>query len=161
MRPRQGKLGRLRSRQAVSEAVRNGYEVETSWIPIEPRAVTLNIDCEAGVACKRRQFPLMQASAITLHKSQAGTYSSIVYDYSKMHPHKVVYAALSRCTYVNNLYLTNTKGDHRFHHKDRNEDKGTLSEFRRLEQHRWPTEGRAEGHGECDDGRATRKGFPP
>ncbi|KAH7959585.1 hypothetical protein HPB49_012167 [Dermacentor silvarum] len=54
-------------------------------------------------------------------------------------PHRLVYVAFSRCTIVNNLYLTNAKEDHRFHNKHNNEDKGMLSEFRRLEQHRLPT----------------------
>ncbi|KAH7967070.1 hypothetical protein HPB49_022151 [Dermacentor silvarum] len=92
-----------------------------------------------GVACKRRQFPLVQASAITVHKSQGGTYSSIVYEYSKTHPQKLVHVALSRCTNVDNLYLTNAKGDHHFPHKASNEDRAMLNEFQRLEQHRLPT----------------------
>ena len=40
---------------------------------------------------------------------------------------------------VFNLYLTNAKGDHRFYHKDKNEDRAMLNEFQRLDQHRLPT----------------------
>lgn len=66
-------------------------------------------------------------------------YSSIVYEYNKTHPQKLVYVALSCCTYVNNLYLTNSEGNHRFYHKDSNVDKNMVDEFKRLEQHRLPT----------------------
>lgn len=91
--PTTGKLALFRSKQAVNEAKRNGYDVENTWISIEPRTVTLTIDRKTGIACKRGQFPLVQASAITVHKSQGGTYSYIVYEYSKIHPQKLVYVA--------------------------------------------------------------------
>lgn len=135
--PTTGKLARLCSRHAVSEAVRNGYDVEPSWIPIEPHTVSLTLDL-TGVSCRRKQFPLVQASAITVHKSQGGTYSSVVYEYSKTHQQKLVYVALSRCTNMDNLYLTNAKGDRHFYHKTSNEQKDMLGEFRHLEQHRLP-----------------------
>ncbi|KAH7965525.1 hypothetical protein HPB49_008567 [Dermacentor silvarum] len=93
--PATGKLARLRSTHAVSEASRLGYEVDSAWVPIEPRNITLTIDLNTGVACKRTQFPLVQASAITVHKSQGGTYATIVYGYAKTHPQKLVYVTLS------------------------------------------------------------------
>nr|XP_037273302.1 ATP-dependent DNA helicase PIF1-like [Rhipicephalus microplus] len=134
-----GKLTRLRSKRMVNEAKRSGHVIDAFWVPIEPRVTTLTLDRKTGVACKRRQLPLVQASAITVHKSQRGTYSSIVYEYNKTHPQKLVYVALSRCANVNNLYLTNAKGDQRFYHKDKNEDTAMLNEFQRLGRHRLPT----------------------
>ncbi|KAH6924073.1 hypothetical protein HPB50_011176 [Hyalomma asiaticum] len=134
-----GRLARLRSKYAVNEARRSGHHIDAAWVPIEPRITTLTLDRKAGVSCKRKQFPLLQASAITVHKSQGATYSSIVYKYSKTHPQKLVYVALTRCTSINNLYLTNAKGDHQFHHKANNEDKTMANEFQRLEQHLLPT----------------------
>ncbi|KAH6927844.1 hypothetical protein HPB50_009324 [Hyalomma asiaticum] len=104
-----GKLARFRCKRMVNDARRSGHVIDASWVPIEPRATTLTLDRKTGVACKRRQFPLVQASAITVHKSQGGTYPSIVHEYNKTHPRKLVYVALSRCTNVKNLYLTNTK----------------------------------------------------
>lgn len=131
-----GKLARLPSKRMVNEVKQSGHDVDAMWIPIEPRVTTLTLDRKTGAVCKRRQFPLVHASAITVHKPQRGTYSSIVYEYNKTHPQKLVYVALSRCTNVNNLYLRNTTGDHQYHHKDSNEDN---SEFQRLEQHRLQT----------------------
>lgn len=85
-----GKLARLRSKHAVNEARRNGYDVECTWIPIEPRSLTVTVDRKSGVACRHRQFPLVQASAITVHKSQGRTYSAVVYEYAR-NPQKLVY----------------------------------------------------------------------
>ncbi|XP_075741704.1 ATP-dependent DNA helicase PIF7-like [Rhipicephalus microplus] len=106
--PSVGKLTRARAARAVHEARSNGYDVTSeNWIPIEMQSATIAADRKAGIACKWTQFPLVQASAITVHKSQRETYASVVYDYSKTHPQKLVYVALSRCTNLNGLYLTN------------------------------------------------------
>ncbi|KAH6930287.1 hypothetical protein HPB50_012447 [Hyalomma asiaticum] len=79
---------------------------------------------------------VIKARAITVHKSQGGTYSSIVYEYGKTHPLKLVYVALSRCTNLGNLYRTNTAGDHHFYHKETNVDRNMVDEFERLDKHR-------------------------
>ncbi|XP_037576390.1 ATP-dependent DNA helicase PIF1-like [Dermacentor silvarum] len=67
--PTTGSLARLRSKQMLNEARRSGHHVDASWVPIEPTITTLTLDRKTGVACKRKQFPLVQASAITVHKS--------------------------------------------------------------------------------------------
>ncbi|KAM7297585.1 uncharacterized protein ISCGN_022736 [Ixodes scapularis] len=128
--PTTGRITCARSKRAVQEATRNEYVVESAWIPIEPQSLTLTIDRKSGVACKRLQFPLVQASAITVHKSQGGTYSEVVYEYAKTHPQKLVYVALSSCTDINTLYLANSSADHCFHHKDTNADKNMAVETR-------------------------------
>ncbi|KAH7972971.1 hypothetical protein HPB52_019736 [Rhipicephalus sanguineus] len=134
--PTTGRITRARSKRAVQEATRNGYVFESAWIPIESQCLTLTVDRKSGVACKRLQLALVQASAITVHKSQGGTYSEVVYEYANTHPQKSVYVALSRCTDINNLYLTNSSGDHCFHHRDANADKNMAEEFERLQKHK-------------------------
>ncbi|KAH7974901.1 hypothetical protein HPB49_021019 [Dermacentor silvarum] len=57
----------------------------------------------------------------------------------RTHPQKLVYVALSRCTNLNGLYLTNCDGDHTFYHREANPDKPMVDEFRRLESHRLHT----------------------
>ncbi|KAH6931045.1 hypothetical protein HPB50_021984 [Hyalomma asiaticum] len=120
----------------AEEARRYGYAVLG---PDRTRSTTVTLDRKTGVACKRVQFPLVEASAITVHKSQGCTYSSVVYGYDKTYPQKLVYVAFSRCANINSLYLTNAKGDHCFYHRRKNEDTTMLSEFRRLEQHELST----------------------
>ncbi|XP_077560787.1 ATP-dependent DNA helicase PIF7-like [Haemaphysalis longicornis] len=99
---------------------------------IRPKRLSFKFDVPGSV-------PVVQASAITLHKSQGGTYPSVVYEYSKTHSQKLVYVALSRCTRLDGLYLTNASGDHTFHHRVANPDKPMLDEFQRLKNHRRET----------------------
>lgn len=105
-----GKLTRIDSKPLMLEARRSGHAIHDSWVPIEHKPDTVTLDRKLGITCKRKQFPLVQASAITVHKSQGGTYSSVVYEYGRTHTRKLVYVALSRCTNLNNLHLTNAKG---------------------------------------------------
>ncbi|KAH7945811.1 hypothetical protein HPB49_015888 [Dermacentor silvarum] len=63
------------------------------WVPIELRMFTLTLDRKTGLSCPRRQLPVVQASAVTVHKSQGATYSSVVYEYDRKHPQKLVYCA--------------------------------------------------------------------
>lgn len=135
-------MTRARAKLALHEAKSAGYADvarNSDWIPIETHSLTFTIDRKAGIACKRTQFPIVQASAITVHKSQGATYASVVYEYSRTHPQKLVYVALSRCTHLGGLYLTNALGDHSFYHREDNPDRAMTDEFRRLENHRLQT----------------------
>jgi len=61
---------------------------------------------EEEVVSTFRQFPLRLAWAITIHKSQGQTYSSIVIDLGDgAFAHGQTYVALSRCTQLETLYL--------------------------------------------------------
>ena len=52
-----------------------------------------------------KQFPLVLAYAITIHKSQGMTYQQIACDVSDTFTNGQAYVALSRCTTLNGLYL--------------------------------------------------------
>ncbi|XP_037572123.1 ATP-dependent DNA helicase PIF1 [Dermacentor silvarum] len=89
--PATGRLTRARAKLALHEAKSAGYADvarNSDYIPIETHSLTFTIDRKAGIACKRTQFPIVQASAITVHKSQGATYASVVYEYSRTHPQK-------------------------------------------------------------------------
>lgn len=61
---------------------------------------------EEEVVSTFRQFPLRLAWAITIHKSQGQTYSSVVIDLGDgAFAHGQTYVALSRCTQLETLYL--------------------------------------------------------
>ncbi|KAM7285233.1 uncharacterized protein ISCGN_032191 [Ixodes scapularis] len=113
--------------------------IQQNWTPIERRTVTCVIDKKSRISLRRCQLPIVQASAITIHKSQGGTYENVVYSYAKSHPQKLVYVALSRATDINGLYLTNVDNDFTFYHGKPNPDRVLLDEFRRLQSHKLQT----------------------
>lgn len=58
----------------------------------------------------------MGASALTVHKSQGGTFPEIVYEYDKGQEQQLVYVGLSIVTSIEGLFLTNTGNVFKFHH---------------------------------------------
>lgn len=134
-----GKTLRVKSRPAVFS--KPGI-LQPDWTPISKRSA--NIKLSSAIHCKRIQFPVASASALTVHKSQGGTFSEIVYEYDKGQEQQLVYVGLSRVTALEGLYLTNSSGHYTFHHA-----KGTTSprirelrtELQRLSNHRLRTIG--------------------
>jgi hypothetical protein len=41
--------------------------------------------------CKRLRFPIVEACAMTVHKSQGGTFDKVVFNYERGLDHKLVY----------------------------------------------------------------------
>lgn len=82
--------------------------------------------------------------SLTVHKSQGGTFSEIVYEYDRGQEQQLVYVGLSRVTAIEGLYLTNAKGHFKFHHS-----KGSTAprirdlrdELQRLSNHKLQTIG--------------------
>ncbi|KAK8761971.1 hypothetical protein V5799_024106 [Amblyomma americanum] len=85
------------------------------------------------------QFSLVPASSKTIRKSQGGTFDTVVYEYCKNHPHKLVYVALSRVTGSQGLYLTIKEHDYCVYHHLSNQGRTLAKEFKRLEQHAFDT----------------------
>lgn len=75
---------------------------------------------QKSVKVKRTHFPLLSACAMTIHKSQGGTYSYIVYAYDKNHNQKMVYVAITRVTDINNLFIVPANGQFIFYHSKQN-----------------------------------------
>ena len=82
---------------------------------------------------------MVQASVLTVHKSQGGTYDKIVYEYKRSHNLILVYVAMSRVTSLTGLILTNASGDHTFYHGTGVEHSDARIEYEKLENHRLPT----------------------
>ncbi|CAG5000102.1 unnamed protein product [Parnassius apollo] len=81
--------------------------LSVDWVPVYKKVV--NITLTKTVKCKRKQFPCVPACAITIHKSQGGTFDVIVYKYSSKQPQQLVYVAMSRVTSINGLYIITEK----------------------------------------------------
>ncbi|EDS32999.1 tetratricopeptide repeat protein, tpr [Culex quinquefasciatus] len=114
--------------------------LQLDWTPIVKRSA--NIDLGSRIKCKRIQFPVVPACALTIHKSQGGTFDKIVFEYDKGQEQQMVYVALSRVKSLQGLFMTNSKGDFKFHHaKGCNSPKmkDLRNELKRLENHRLQT----------------------
>lgn len=83
----------------------------------------------------------MSACAITIHKSQVGTFDEIVYEYEKTHSQQLVYVALSRVTRIEGLYIVTERNNPTFYH-GRRESTSVIdlqNEFKRLSLNRLQT----------------------
>ena len=73
-----GKLLRIKAQAHIA----SNKEINYSWTPISLRTSTIQTSSKI-ITCKRTQFPIIEACAITTHKSQGGTFDKIVFEYSK------------------------------------------------------------------------------
>ncbi|GFV30800.1 ATP-dependent DNA helicase [Trichonephila clavipes] len=109
--PSMGQLCRVKAKPHV---MRKRDVLDLKWTPIVTRAA--NIPLGGNIKCRRNQFRLCPASAITIHKSQGGTFDEVVFNYDKSQQIQLVYVALSRVTSIDGLYLTNDKDDFKSYH---------------------------------------------
>ncbi|KAK8759627.1 hypothetical protein V5799_002740 [Amblyomma americanum] len=123
---------------AKEKLAQRGYRRNmNAWIPIDLMSMQFQLKGKLlkHMSVKRTQFPLVPASAMTIHKSQGGTFDAVVYEYAANHPQKLVYVALSRAMSLEGLYLINKDGCHKFTHRGPNPDRALKAEFERLQQH--------------------------
>ncbi|GFQ93259.1 ATP-dependent DNA helicase [Trichonephila clavata] len=69
----------------------------------------------AGKA-NRNHFPLVSGCAMTIHKSQSGTFNDVVYEYQRTHSQPLLYVALSRVTSIEGLYMVSKDNDKKCYH---------------------------------------------
>ncbi|GFU90800.1 uvrD_C_2 domain-containing protein [Trichonephila clavipes] len=74
-------------------------------VPITSQTSSVALNNNKTIIVKRKHFPLVSALAMTIHKSQGGTYDAIVYEYDRKHPRELVYVALSRVTKIEGLFM--------------------------------------------------------
>lgn len=111
--------------------------LQQDWTPISKRAA--NVSLSNSIKCKRTQFPIVSACALTVHKSQGGTFSEVVFDYHKSQDQQLVYVGLSRVSSLQGLYLTNNQNEFKFHHAKGSNTlrvKELQDELQRLTNHR-------------------------
>lgn len=110
--------------------------IHRNWTPVSMRSATITLG--GTLRCKRMQFPLSAACALTIHKSQGGTFDRVVVYYDKSQQNQLIYVALSRVTSIDGLYLTNSKNDFKFYHAKGSSApsiKEIRDEYSRLSQH--------------------------
>ncbi|RVE40725.1 hypothetical protein evm_014626 [Chilo suppressalis] len=129
------KIGQKKRKKAARLAIQCG--ISNLAVPIELRSANIPLTSDKKVTAKRKHFPLVSAAAMTIHKSQGGTFDEIVYEYNKGHPPELVYVALSRVTNIEGLSIVtpdNNPTNFRFHHNrvQASSTKSLLQEFQRL-----------------------------
>lgn len=139
-----GKIGQKIRKKTCAYATQHGIDVHA--VPIARRTCTIPLNNNKTINAKRNHFPLVSACAITIHKSQGGSFDEIVYEYEKGHPQQLVYVALSRVTTILGLFIiTKDNKDHKFVHGRKNSASANIlelqNEFTRLSLNRLRTIG--------------------
>lgn len=99
------RVGR-KARQRVSEYMEH-TNIASNLTPISMISITLNISNKLQHQTIRKQFPVVPAEALTIHKNQGQTYNSICVDLkaSRRVTRQMLYVALSRVTNLSGLYI--------------------------------------------------------
>lgn len=75
------KIGKLLKSKSHAH-VASKQELNHDWVPIGKRTTNISFKTRS-LSCKRLQFSLVEACALTIYKSQGGTYDTVVYEYDK------------------------------------------------------------------------------
>ena len=89
------------------EALRNATAnlAEPSWTPICNSELSIVKSKNYQFVIKRRQLPIVECEAMTIHKSQGQTYELCAVDIRSKLERDLLYVALSRVTSIQGLYL--------------------------------------------------------
>ena len=134
-----GEKARVKTKPYV---VCKGDVLRRDWTPIRQQSVRIGLGRGKLIKCHRIQFPITSACAITIHKSQGGTFEQIVLQHDKRQDQRLVYVGMSRVTSVDGLYMTNAKGDFTFYHGSGSVAPGVREvrdEYLRQKRHELPT----------------------
>lgn len=84
-------------------ATKSGYLA--TWTPIERIIRSFTISKTSNLQIFREQFPIVPAEAMTVHKSQGGTYSKVVVTLKRAITRQLLYVACSRAINAKGLYI--------------------------------------------------------
>ncbi|CAF3286262.1 unnamed protein product [Rotaria sp. Silwood2] len=96
------KTGR-KARANFHNVMRN-RNIDSSLTPIEPVIRQINTK-STNFKVERKQFPIVPCEAMTIYKSQGGTYEKVVVNLKKGMTRSELYVACSRATKASGLYL--------------------------------------------------------
>ena len=117
---------------------RENPHINSDWTPITKRTAYIHSQ-HTSLYCKRSHFPLFEAAALTIHKSQGSTYEKIIYEYFELHERAKVHVAMSRSQTLQNLYFTNASDDSNFYHTEAHPREELETEIQRLKNHCFET----------------------
>jgi hypothetical protein len=74
----------------------------SEWTLMTRKTATITFKTRQ-INCKRLQFPIVEACAMTVHKSQGGTFDKVVFNYGRGLDQQLMYLGLSRVTSIHGL----------------------------------------------------------
>ncbi|XP_044742323.1 uncharacterized protein LOC123304800, partial [Chrysoperla carnea] len=77
----------------------------SNWVPIVQKVNSFQYKTNDQVSIERRQFPVVPAEGITIHKSQGATYSKVAVHLKNRMTRASLYVACSRATSASGLFL--------------------------------------------------------
>ncbi|VDN22993.1 unnamed protein product [Gongylonema pulchrum] len=83
----------------------NHLQCPPNWTQLEPTVVSIKRNKSSNLQVLRKQFPLVPAEAMTIHKSQGQTYPSVVVHLTARMTCDLLYVALSRATSLSGLFI--------------------------------------------------------
>lgn len=110
--PDSPKTGQKTRRKAAAFIQANN--ISHTAVPIARRTSTIYMNNNKTIFVKRNHLPSVSACAITIHKSQGGTFNQIVYEYEKTHSQQLLYVPLFRVTSIQGLYIVRKDGKNKF-----------------------------------------------
>jgi len=118
------------------------HNIDKRAVPIIRPTSSISLNNNKTILAKMNHFSLIPGCAMTIHKSQEGTYDEmIVYEYNKSHPVQLLYIALTKVKTIGGLYICTRNDDLIFYH-GRRVDPSIVSlqeEFKRLSLNRLTT----------------------
>ncbi|VDN17346.1 unnamed protein product [Gongylonema pulchrum] len=85
-------------------AIIAGLQHPPDWTPLEPTTVTIKRNKSSNLQVLRKQFPMVPAEAIAIHKSQGQTCASVVHKARRM-TRALLYVVLSCVTSLAGLFI--------------------------------------------------------
>ena len=82
-------------------------KINHKWTPIERQVKTIHEKKNKSLSVTRKQFPVIVAEAMTIHKSQGCTFDSVAVGMTKGMSQSLQYVAFSRVTKASGLFVLN------------------------------------------------------
>lgn len=79
--------------------------LDSNWVPVTTCVRTFQSGRSQNIVVDRKNFPITCAEALTMHKSQGGTYTIVAVHPTKGMERASLYVGCSRCTSASGLYI--------------------------------------------------------
>lgn len=94
-------------RKKHASAMKN-MNIPKNWTPILPIALTVKTKKNSNLRVNRKQFPLIVAHALSIHKSQGLSLAKVIVHIKGRMTREMLYVACSRATSIKGLFIVGT-----------------------------------------------------